>query len=347
MQFLLTNAVDLNGLLIALKNFLSAHGWTVLADGTGGGGLTLEMTNANGHSFAFSSSTNGEFDWSTGVSVAFNDRLLKCQFQKSNIGLAAGYTTREMITNDMNGPFTNIWLFTDDAATYCHCVMQTGNARFNHFSFGDLNDKGLHAIVVPYAMGLYYRYWREGLNYLTGNLPFNTPSHGAHVVGFFCEGANTETVAATGQAIRLGLPNGLVDPALGFTAGAIEAPMLRPTSARYCRVDPSGNNVGHFLDFLFQYDNQGYTGGVPIFPATAIVRNVANTAHTIIGEFPNIGQVDMDGLSPAQELTFAGDTWIVFPLKQQGTFEATNAGINPQPMCNSWKQGIAIKKVGA
>jgi hypothetical protein len=54
MQFLQTNAIDLNGLLIAIKNFLSAHGWTVLADGTGGGGLTLEMTNANGHDFSSS-----------------------------------------------------------------------------------------------------------------------------------------------------------------------------------------------------------------------------------------------------------------------------------------------------
>jgi hypothetical protein len=93
MQFLQTNAIDLNGLLIAIKNFLSAHGWTVLADGTGGGGLTLEMTNANGHSFKFTSATVARTRYATGVAVAFNDRLLKVAFQKSDIGMAAGYTT--------------------------------------------------------------------------------------------------------------------------------------------------------------------------------------------------------------------------------------------------------------
>lgn len=346
MHFLQTNAVDLNGLLIALKNFLSANGWTVLADGTGGGGLTLEMTNANGHSFKFTSRVDAQNSWATGVSVGFNDRLLAVAFQKSDIGMAAGYTTKAAETNDMAGPFSNIWLFTDNAATYCHVVTQIGN-RFSHFSFGDLNNRGLHAVNIPYAFGLYYIYWQwnpwSPAN-SSGYNAFIDPSAGQHNIGFFCEDAVSENIAFANNCTRVGLPDGVVDPLLGFTDGPLEAPTLRGLSNRNLSKDPSGLIGGHFLDFIHQYDNQGYTGGVPIFPCSIIVYDPAATAHTIVGEWPYIGQVNMDGLSPAQELTFAGETWIVFPLKQAGTYAAMNGGISAQPITNSLNYGIAIKK---
>lgn len=346
MHFLQTNAVNLNGLLIALKNFLSANGWTVLADGTGGGGLTLEMTNGNGHSFSFASTTVAQNDYSSGVAVAFNDRLLRIAYQKSDIGMAAGYTAKTADVNDMAGPFSNIWLVTDAAATYCHVVTQIGN-RYSHFSFGDLNNRGLHAVNLPYAFGLTYIYWQwnpwSPAN-SSGYNAFIDPSSGNHVIGLFCEQSTTENIAFSGNCSRVGIPNGLLDPALGFTAGAIEAPILRGLANRNLSKDPSGLIGGHFLDFLHQYDNQGYTGGVPIFPCSIIVSDVAGAAHTIVGEYPGIGQVNMDGLSPGQELDFGAEQWLAFPFKQAGTYAAMNGGISPQPITNSLNYGVAIKK---
>jgi hypothetical protein len=344
MVFLQTNAVDLNALLIALKNFLSANGWTVLADGTGGGGLTLEMTNANGHDFKFTSRVDAQVAFWTGVGVAFNDRLLQIAFQKSDIGMAAGYTTAPAETNDMSGPFSNVWLVTDAAATYCHCVLQTGNARYNHFSFGDLDNKGLHATVLPYAMGLYYFYWPNGANYINGNLPMNNPGHGAHNIGMYCDDMVSEVLVGTGRSMRVGVPDGVVDPTLGFTDGPIEAPILRGLSSRWIRLDASGDLAGAFLDFIHQYDNQGYTGGVPIFPIPLIQRAPANGAHTQLGVVPTFGQVNMDGLSPSQQLDFAGEQWLCFPIKQKGTYEGLNGGTNPQNMTNSLNLGLAIRK---
>jgi hypothetical protein len=60
--------------------------------------------------------------------------------------MAAGYTTHYAQTNDMQRSVFERLVVTDNAATYCHVVMQTGNARYNHFSFGDLDNKGLHAV---------------------------------------------------------------------------------------------------------------------------------------------------------------------------------------------------------
>lgn len=347
MHFLQTNAVNLNGLLIALKTFLAANGWTVLADGTGGGGLTLEMTNGNGHSFSFASITQAQNDWSTGVSVGFNDRLLRIAYQKSNIGMAAGYTAKPADTNDMAGPFPNLWFVTDNAASYCHVVAQTGNARYAHFSFGDLNNRGLHAVNLPYAFGLYYVYWQWNPWSPANSIDYNAfidPRSGSHHIGFYCEQSTTENIAFTGNCARVGIPNGLLDTALGFTAGAIEAPILRQLDNRNIAKDPSGVVTGHFLDFLHQYDNQGYTGGVPIFPCSIIVADVPDAAHTVVGEYPGIGQVNMDGLSPGQELDFGAEAWLAFPLKQAGTYAGMNGGISPQPITNSLNYGIAIKK---
>lgn len=347
MQFLLTNAVTRNDLMVAIKNFLSAHGWTVLVDGTGAGGVTLEITNGNSHDFKI---TLSDFYAATEYGVgAFSDYVLRGYFQKSDIGMAAGYTAKQAESNDCKGPFPNVWLFTDDDATYCHIVMQTANSRYNHFSFGDLNNRDLHAANLPYVMGLYHVFYRINLVYAgsyDGN-PFNWHASSSHNVGMYSEDAFSETVGGTGAAIRVGLPDGIIDPTLGFLDGAVESPLLRQTSSRYYFKDAIGDSVGRFLDMLTMYDNQGYTGGVPIFPCPIIVRNAANNAQAYVGEIPFFGQVNMDGLSPGQVLDFAGEEWIVFPLKQHGTYEAATNGISPQPVCNTLNYGIAIKKADA
>jgi hypothetical protein len=144
---------------------------------------------------------------------------------------------------------------------------------------------------------------------------------------------------------RVGIPDGVVDPALGFTDGPIEyTPLVRATSHRDLSTqNPAGDFYSRFLDFIHQYDNQGYTGGVPIFPPSIIVRDPADNGAYDRRRMPGIGQVNMDGISPGK-LSFAGEDWIVFPLKQKGTYEAMNGGTNPQPINNSLNLGIAIKK---
>jgi hypothetical protein len=337
MQFLLTNATDFNDLLIEIRNFLTANGWTTLVDGTGGGGLTLEITNGNGHDFKLDgANTVVTNEYVGGALVPFNDRFCRLQFQKSDIGLAAGYTATYAEVNDCAGPFSNVWLFTDDDATYCHVVMQTGNSRYNHFSFGNLDPKGVHAIATPYCMGLYYMYWRNQLSYQTDGNPFNYPVSGFHNVGMFCDDT------PNGKAMRVGVPDGIVDPLLGFTDGGIELPTLLQLCSRY---NTRGLSLGQalLLDFFTTIDNHSHTGGVPISPLPILVKGTG-FVYSYIGDIPTIGLVNMTGLSPGQELTFAGDTWIVFPLKQFGLEAATAFGVAPQPVLNSRNFGIAIQK---
>lgn len=347
MKYLATNAVDLNGLLIALKNFLSANGWTVLADGTGGGGLALELTNANGHSFKFGSTTQSKFNYTLGGN--FNDRFLNIYYQNADIGMAAGYTSEEARSNDMNGPFLNVWFFTDEGATYCHVMLQTANSRFNHFSFGDLDNKGLHAADIPYAAGLYWQYWRDQENYSNtagnGN-PFNYPQASSHFVGLFGEGTNAQ-LNFNNNALRVGIPDGVLDPTLGFVDGPVESPLVRQTCTRYYDPNDIGvDSTGRLLDYFSGIDNQSHTGGVPIFPLPVVIYDGVG-ANTYIGEIPTIGLVNMTGLSAGQIVSFAGEDWMVFPLKQVGVLSACKYKASPQPVCNSINYGIAVKKTDA
>jgi hypothetical protein len=270
-------------------------------------------------------------------------------FDRANIGGAPGYSINYSEVNDVVGPHLNVWLVTDDAATYCHVVMQTSNSRYHHFSFGNLDNRGLHALPLPYCMGLRLVYWRTNEDYSNVSAdaaPINDISAtGAHYVGFFGENSDaTENIDGGRRITRVGLPDGLLDPLLGFTDGIIESPLIKPNSNRRHVQTPSGDWWGTFLDHLRFYDNQGYTGGVPIFPAPIVVRNPAHNAHCYVGEYPGIGQVNMDGLAPQQVLNFAGEEWMCFPLMQMGQYEAANPGINPQLVPNSLNYGIAIRR---
>lgn len=342
MIYLETNAANLNGLLIAIKNFLAANGWTTLVDGTGGGGLALEMTNSNGHDFKFSSSIQAQTDFVTG---AFNDRLLKMQLQNGDFGAAAGYdATNWAETNDLVGPFPNVYLFTDDAATFCHCAVQVANKRYSHFSFGDLDNRGLHALDVPYIVGMYHTYWQEIADVSNGASSFNNWGRASHAIGFFGEGSGN-----TATRLVVGVPDGVADPLLGFADGPLVSSNVWPTSHRYIQnTFGSGANIpASFLDYFMSVDNQGHTGGVPIFPLPMLIYPNDQSALAHIGDIPAIGLVNMTGLSAAQVLDFAGEEWVVFPFKQYGTIAAAVGGVSPLPLPNSLNYGLAYRKTDA
>lgn len=330
MRFTNTSATTFADLLIAVRNHLSANGWTILVDDTGLGTPALQVTNSVGDNFLLTTSTTARTD---AVSGAFTDHNLLISYDAANFGGASGYAPA-VSTNDMAAPFANVWIISDDAATFCHLICQVSVSRYSHASFGNLNNRGIHTSEVSYVVGNFWEWWRNNVSPTESITSLNNPSDPDHARGFAFEAGR----------YRLGLPDGLLDPALSFTDGPIDGATARDLCIFYYTGVVNGNTQTRLLDYFGHINNQGHTGGVNIAPLPCCVFDSDFTNAAYIGDLPSVGMVNIVGLSPGQVLTFGAEEWIVFPLKQAGTFNASKAGGNPANVPNSVMYGMAYRK---
>ena len=344
MRFLQTSGLNLNELLISLRDFLDTNGWSITTDGTAAGGLVLTVRNSIGHDFYLTSTTENRTDAVTG---AFVDRLLVMNWDKAAIGLTPGVSARVAKTNDMAGPFPNIWFITDEDATYCHIIAQSSALRYSHSSFGRLDPKGMHSVNLPFAIGVHWHWWRSSLLPADQASNQNDPQESVHEVGYYCEDSFPGTNPSSENTTRIGIPDGLLDPALFFDDGALETPTIRPNCSRGYLFSFSNLETQLILDFQRHVANQTVTGGTPVTPLPVAVQGTTDSLHAFVGAFPGVGAVSIRGLAPAQVLDFAGEEWIVFPLKQAGNVVNTRLGGQATLECNSAFYGLAYKKTDA
>ncbi|WLJ71199.1 hypothetical protein [Sphingomonas phage Birtae] len=329
MHVLNTAGVDFAALLTAIRDFLVASGWTVGTDNIAGG--TLVMTNSGGRKYRIARTSTARNDFYSGN---FNDIAANLSYDLGNIGGAAGTFSATTACNDLAGPYPNIWLITDDAATYCHVIVQCAPVRYAHFSFGDLDDKGIHATPLPFCSALFWQFWSNSAQFADNNgggNPFNYVVSGSHDIDF------------TDGTSVVGIPAGLLDTTLFFTAGAIPNSSLLSLCDREYAKTAGTNNSARFLDYFPSISNKAHIGGIMLSPMPVVSTAGTNDVRAFIGEYPGVALVNMQGLSPGQTLTFADDDWIVFPWKQFGTAEAMKYGLNPLPQPNSWRYGFAYR----
>lgn len=321
-----TSAADINGLLSAVRDFLAGNGWSVVSSGAG----VLIVSNSNGHTYRLRTQTANRTDYFQG---SFVDTTLLLEFNRGNTGGAPGTYSSAGDTNDMTGPFTSIWIFTDEDATFCHIVAQTAPVRYSHSSFGQLDNKGLHEMPIDFVAGLFWWHWAEQANYSNANNdgnPFNNPNSGRHQVDY------------TDGTAWFGIPDGVLDPALFFTDGPVMAQSWSLCDREYSKTT-NVNNTSRFADYFCNVTNKTFAGGIILTPLPVFCAAASQDVMAVVGEFPQMALVNMQGLSPGQTLTFGGDEWLVFPWKQFGTQEAAKYGSNPLPQPNSWRYGFAYR----
>lgn len=324
-----TSATDIADLQTQLRTFLLANGWT-----SGGAGIVV---NSDGYKFRISANTTVYRNSYPFTDPDVPDFYFDVEFDQTTIG-GVGYSPKGG-SNDFQGPFPNAWFFTDGKAA--HVVGQSGSTRYTHASFGSLDHKGVHAAPIAFHAGLYYTWWRQQANYWNdgsngNNYSCNYPSNtGMHEYGHF---------GHDGQ-IYVGVPDGVADPLLDFADGPIFNPSTLWTFNPWDRQSDGsvGNVWGYMLDFLTSIENKPITGGVPLIPVPLSMWG-SDEAMFWLGEIPNFRACKLNGLNPAQTITYAGEDWIVFPIKQQGEEAATRYGTNPLPDCNTVQYGFAYKK---
>lgn len=351
MSYLLTAATDVKDLMAKIRDFASTDGWTVGYDAVAASGrvglskgvcfISMQATTTTVTDAATGAVLNESYI-QMGLADAFAGGVTTYYGHTNSI--VTGLNDADgCLTRDLYGPFTNVWLFSNAAKTEVHCVAQTSD-RYSFISFGILEDHGLTQPDVAFIAGHDYMWWNNAAgNFTVNGRAFNDPAAGSHHIGYFANGNNL-----------LRIPSGLVDPALGFAAGTFyvsaqqnnaSAGILHATHTRMRTADDIPANGGSLaLDFLLAAQDDVTIGGSTLAGLPMYYYDTDAPGLTYLGDIPDVRSVYFQNLAAAQEITYAGDTWLCFPMKQKGTFEDSNYGSNYTARCNSIYYGFAFKK---
>lgn len=323
MAYLEGSALDRAELLENLLVFLTANGWT--RDGN-------VAINSLGTKFDFHITQNN--NRSQLPSGTVTDHYFQVRVGLEEFGGAAGTWSPYRFSNDFSGPFSATYFFTDGIT--CAVVVKSSNLRYSHIVFGHLDKYDLYTPNVAFISSQYYEWWWRISDYASdGDSGFNYISSGRHGMGW----------AGDDSYALILVPDGVVDPLLGFADGMHYASMLNIVR-RFAWVSSawaSGSNVGvaYQLDYFTAIQNQATTGGIPLH-AIPVVEDAGVLCY--LGDMSLFRLVNIIGLSPGQVISFADDDWVVFPVKQLGDLNAQNFGAAPLPITNSGMWGLAFKK---
>lgn len=371
MSYQTGSAADLPSLMTIIKDFALAEGWTIGKYVTSGTIANNLLFMSKGQCFvALQGVTVSMQDWTTGANVPINDNRLRgalatslnnslnTYFGHPGSAVTAATSAERIEINDLAGPFTSYHLFSDPTVSdYINVVVQTAPDRWQHFGFGNL-DKGT--------------FTHSGAGYITGISRAWVPNRSGSITSNSGVGFNKPGHTKTGFVFGL-KDNDLSDPANEGSdrVAHIYAPDALPLTAGWTAMLGQGwssnsdtnsnfiNNCRFFstpLSSLYsQLTNRGtlnahvgrnfatsFSGVAPMFGLPVIYKNSSVSASCYVGDFPNVRQVNMEGLLDAQTLTFGADEWMVFPCGRQ-TAWMTAASMGMQ--FSSGRYGLAHKKV--
>lgn len=205
-----------------------------------------------------------------------------------------------------NGPFTQYWLFEDDAtAPYIHYVLEFQPGYYVHGSFGTIDKAGTWTGGEYHGMSR----WSSGN---PDSVNHNVVVDSGHNVTGECatihaEGLPSEPDASTkwGVFVRSGTTVGTDRAAVArdrFMGGFRDGPLSRATQG--VRANPSN-------------------GFIPLTPLHAYY--VQSSNWRFMGKFIDIREINGFYLNPEQTLTIGSDTWHVFPAYRKAT-SGTHSG---------------------
>lgn len=229
------------------------------------------------------------------------------------------------------------WFFFSDAAdTYIHAVCQSGE-RFTHLTFGLLDKGALTHSGVAFIYGSYQTWFRASNDVATSNnLWYNKPDLQTDFPGQTT--GNNQGSGGGRNCGQVYAPNALpagFDTLFAHSQRCISPyrSIRRPASAYYTSL------TGRLLNHVVFAKQPSWSGVVPMFGCPLIVSNTAATQVCIPGFYPGIRIMNMDGLSPGQEIDMSGETWKVFPRMRQTNWA------DDVLAASSGHYGVAYKKV--
>lgn len=361
MPYLATTASDRFALFTAIASFASANGWTIaynVATDNGQLGLSKGTTFVaiGARSTTPSITRNMLFTGGTVNDVPLQATLATNLAGGSRVwgghaGAPAGTTANSNLNvwfNDFEGPFTNVFLFTNATGDYIHVVAQNG-ARYCMLSFGLLDNAGLTTARSSYLTGTWFEFWENNASPLNTAFGPNRPGKsgswspqnttinlniGHHFMFMGC-GNDSNGLLDTNVHIRPGAS--VVNTGIFTTNPAIwngAKPLMNMYNSRLDSSSWSRFMPGGMLNAL------PTTIGLPLMDLP-VVSPQPYGPSMFFGAYPDARFVWMEDLAPGQELDVNGNIWKVFPFKQKGAESAV--GIDPT--INTWGYGLAFRKI--
>jgi hypothetical protein len=358
----LTNIADWKDLLTQIKTFAIAQGWS--ASGTTGYddiAANAQLGVSKGNCFlsigkrpsgenpvARTDAYNGGTVNDAILNMVVNHSLADAGSNKNfwahpdgpiNVNIVPTDSDADrVVINDLNGTFSNVWLFSNAGGTYIWVVTQQGGDRFNIFGFGVLDKKTMTTPDVAFCVGTDYYWWPTYADPANPTYSVqNSPAWTGHTVGLLGENAG----------VMCFLPDAVLDPGLGFIDGAFQTKSIMPIGTRGSSAasHQAFNAPGYVIDYFLTVDNQETTMGIPLSSLPVFYRQAGTLYEVYLGDFPDIRLVMLQGLTITQEITYGGETWKVFPLKRKDSRATISTGASPSHLLNTMDVGFAIKKI--
>ena len=322
------SAADLTALLDAIRVFAIAQGWTV--DRWTSASRLLFMR--RGQTFVTMEGSSRTYNnWDSGSSVSTTEQTLRMAI---GTGITAGLTTYHghpgsIVTtatdadrievNDLTGSFPSYHLFADNSVSgHIHVVVQCSTERWQHFSFGEV-DKGTFTHAgVGYLVGTNRIYNRESsaTDPTSTLVKYNDISK---IVYPFLGNWASDSFPTTYNHRQIHAPDALPNN-VNWPVVSVQNTELWDGSFLWKPTDwPRLSNLGEAkpLNAIIKNPINQWNGTVMLWAIPCIVRSAAVSQMIYVGDFPNVRALNMEGMSPGQEISLGPDTWKVFPIGRQ------------------------------
>jgi len=273
----------------------------------------------------------------------------------SKVALSTSLTTiggeYSVLMSYMQGPFVNWFLFSNANGDYIHAIVQVGSDRYRFLTFGNVDKGGLSHSGAAYLSSDGGDNWFRGNTGSTNEFYYADPRYCSSHFGITSNArfSMSHTQMFSIDALPLGFDNNVGFGTYNYNASTSKVQTLQHVmqlrravwiSDNYPSKESFSSSCG-LLDNVVASAAPAWAQNVPLFGLPLVAINSANTQACCVGSVPDFRLVNMQGMSPQQEIAITSDTWKIFPVIRQD--EWSNSRVHGN--IRGGQYGFAIKKI--
>lgn len=358
-----TGSGDYIALMNAILAFAIADGWT-----TTGGNWPISKGVVRGVDWTTFTQSEADFTALGGANRTARSIRLAVGTSPANATANAASNATSAIVNNMDRTFTSWHIFSDPGVgkpDYIHVALQFSNGLdpscWTHFSFGEIDRNGMTHTGAAYASSSNMRAY---INLNSGAIDSQARDWNGGFNGRAALGPFTGTVGLASSPRYFNTPGNslvvIIDPTVSPVPAsgwpAVNTVLTRDNflNMNSFSSDWGGTQQGRAIitsassTKAFRYASmamcaraQPYSGALSTAPFHLVLMNgTSNAARCIfLGTFPGVRATSLEDYGEGDEVTFAADTWKVFPFLVKKDFSTvTTATVTTGP------SGLAYKK---